>query len=112
VAVTYSDVQALATETATLSTTVITANIARAALRVNTTRWGGKADLAITLLAAHYCYVYTQQGATPAGPATQTGVGSNGRGVSTGMNIDALDASVWGREFKSMRAEILGADVL
>jgi hypothetical protein len=104
-AVTYLDIQALASEFANLSQIRIDPFIARAQRRVNATFWGDLADDGVTYLAAHLLALAQPPSDKVGGGITSETAGpvSRSRAAPTRTGIPSEYAgSTWGCEYYAM----------
>jgi hypothetical protein len=77
---------------------------AEAARFVNTSVWGGKADLGVVYMTAHMLKMAERRGT--GGQVTQEKVGELSRSYAQGEKTDDLDQTSYGKEFKRVRSTL------
>ncbi len=110
-AVTASDVKALATELASVADATITTWIAIVERQINRAAFGVKADDAVTYLTSHYVTI-NEKAATGAsgtvGTVTSRKVGDVSTSFSTPANLSTSDAmlssTMWGQLYLNLRS--------
>lgn len=108
-----ADVTSRAKEFAALDEAEITRAISDAALQVNTTVWGSKADLATICLAAHFLTVWNPGLAVASGAVQSERVGDVARTYAVAAPAaDRYDSTRWGREYSRLLRQLPSALVL
>ncbi len=110
-----ADLKARATEFASTADATITLALADAALQINRTNWGSKADLGTIYLAAHILKVWELQSAAAAGPVTKLKDGDLAVEfgfASSSPDLSSYAATIWGREYLALRDQIFSMQVL
>lgn len=111
-AVTAADVKALATELASVADATVTTWIAIVERRIDRDAFDGKADDAVTFLAAHFVTLVAQAAAGSSGSkggvaARKVGdVATTYAAPTVSLGDDALRATMWGQFYLDLREGI------
>lgn len=97
--ITWSNVEALDASLSAVPVEAQAVILEIASARVDTTTWGDRADLAMTLVAAHHG-VQERRGRR-SGQVVSESIGGVTRAYAAG-GVDAWDATTWGRLFQQM----------
>src|SRR5688572_2749485 len=98
--ITWADVVGLAPALSTIASGTQTAILAAANVHVANSEWGDSANLAATLLAAHFATaLYSGAGASASGPVASKTVGSMSVSYAVLASENGLERTGYGREY-------------